>query len=173
MTNDTENRLEALLGRVIPIVDGLADKLRILLVLLIALLIWFGVYLSVINDWSWKPTAMILFLAAIPLLILGRLYASLRDVQALPDTLDEVGDDVRLGWSQVSSGKPGAFNIVRQAKNLFEIRGLLGSADELIGNYVSFGVLMNPLFLILAVLALLFTLLLTLIGLGTLVSAIF
>lgn len=173
MDTDTSARLQLLLGRLIPIVDGLADKLQVLLFVLAGLLLWFGFYLLGIRDWSWQTTVTLLMLVVVPLLILGRLYWSLRDLQALPDTMDEVSGDLRAGWTQLSSGKRSAFNIFSQARQLFEMRGLLGSADELIGNYVSFGILINPLFLILSVLALLFTLFLLLVGLGTLLGAIF
>lgn len=170
---NTSEQLLALLDRLIPLVDSLADKLGALLLVLIALLGWFGFYLFGLQEWSWQTTAFTLLFVLVPLLILARLYWSLRDLQALPDIVDEVGDDLRATWTEVRTGKRGALNVFSQAKNLYEVRGLLGSADDLIGQYVSFGVLINPFFLILAVLALMFTLLLFLVGLGTLIGAVF
>lgn len=166
------DRLIELMEKLIPIVDDLADKLRILLVMLLGLIIWFGFYLMQLNDWGWKSTSLILIMVLIPLLILGRVYWSLRDIQTLPDILDDVEDDLKSTWHGVTSGKQNAFNVIKQAKNLYEVRGLLGSADDLIGNYISFGVLVNPLFLILAALALISTFVLFLVGSITLICAI-
>lgn len=165
------DRLLGLMEKLIPIVDDLADKLRVLLLLLLALAGWFAFYLLQLNDWGWKSTLTVLVLVGIPLLILARIYWSLRDIQALPDVLDDVENDLKATWHGVTSGKRNALNVFKQVKNLYEVRGLLGSADDLIGNYVSFGVLVNPFFLILAALSLLFTLMLFLAGLITLLTA--
>lgn len=168
---NTSDRLFALLEKLIPLVDDLADKWRVLLSLLMGLIGWFGFYLLQLNDWRWQTTMAVLVLVAIPPLILGRLYWSLRDIQQLPDLLDEVEDDLKSTWHGVSTGKRGALNVFKQAKNLYEVRGLLGNADDVIGQYISFGVLVNPLFLILAALAPLFTLLLFFAGVITLFAA--
>ncbi|MGV6858619.1 MAG: hypothetical protein ACWA5X_06545 [bacterium] len=167
----TEQLLK-LLDQLIPLVDGLADKLRVLLWALLGILLWFGFYLLHLKGWGWGTAAIVAIIVVIPLLILMRIYVALRGIQELPDTLDEVSDDMQLAWKQSTSGKRGAMNVISQARNLYQVRGLLGGAGDMIGQYVNFGVLVNPLFLLLGVLALLATLILAVISIVTLLTAV-
>ena len=166
-------QLLSILDDLIPLVDGLADKLRILLWGLLLMLAWFGYYLLQLNHWGWGSTAVVATVIAIPLFILARIYWSLRSVQELPNTLDDVTDDMQLAWKEAKGSKRGAANVFSQAKNLYQIRGLLGGAGDMLGQYVSVGALVNPFFLLLGVLALLATFVIGLVAVGTILSTIF
>ncbi len=172
MESNTEKLLD-LLDKLIPLVDGLADKLRILLWLLTGILLWFGIYLFQILSWGITATVIVAIIVGIPLLILLRIYWSLRSVQDIPNTLDDVTEDMQLAWKDAKSRKRGAMNVFTQAKNLYQVRGLLGNAGDIMGQYVSVGALINPFSLLLGVLSLLATLFLGLIALITLMMAVF
>ncbi len=80
---------------------------------------------------------------------------------------------MQLAWKEAKTSKRGAVNLFSQAKNLYQVRGLLGGAGDMIGQYVNFGVLVNPLFLLLGVLALLATFLLAVVALFTVLGSLF
>jgi hypothetical protein len=86
----------------------------------------------------------------------------------MPSIIDELVDDVTDGasqrWNAVKSGKKAAFNVIGQAKKLFQIRSLLNSAGDVFEQYISIGPLINPFYLLLAVLSLIGLLLLMIVG---------
>ncbi|NOR81640.1 MAG: hypothetical protein GQ529_12555, partial [Methyloprofundus sp.] len=74
-------------------------------------------------------------------------------------------EDAAQSWHAVKSGKKGALNFFGQARKLFEIRTLLNSADDIVGQYFSIGPLVNPLYLFLSALSFLSLFFLFLLGL--------
>ncbi len=155
----TLNKLKQSFQRLLPLVDDLADGLGVLLFISIAIMIWIFVYLFYLQSFSIVMSLSVTGLALLPILILTRLWYALESLKDIPviaeELIDDVNEDVAQGWRSAKSGKKGALNFLGQAKKLFEIRSILNSADDIIGQYFSIGPLINPFFLFLGVLSLL------------------
>ena len=72
----TENkqRLEELFRHLLPLVDGVADKLRFVLIVGALLIVWIGTWLCEIKHFSLTVTLSVVTLALLPLLILFRFW---------------------------------------------------------------------------------------------------
>ncbi|NOQ65157.1 MAG: hypothetical protein GQ582_11660 [Methyloprofundus sp.] len=151
------NKLQQAFQKILPLVDNLADALRTVLLIALAVSIWVFIYCFKLQQFSLVTSLIVSGLTLIPSLILSRIWYALESLKDIPsvaeDMLDDVTDTAAQSWHAVKSGKKGAFNIWGQAKKLFEIRSLLNSADDVIGQYFSIGPLINPFYLFLSVLA--------------------
>ena len=152
------NKLKHTFQRLLPLVDDLADGLGVLLVTSIAMMIWIFVYLFYLQHFSLAISLGASGLALLPILILSRFWYALENLKDIPviaeELIEDVTEDVAQGWRSAKSGKKSALNFFGQAKKLFEIRSILNSADDIIGQYFSIGPLINPFFLFLGVLSL-------------------
>ncbi len=76
----------------------------------------------------------------------------------MPDTINDLVEDVSDETSEtiqaVKSGKKGVFNVIGQTRKLFQIRTLLKSGSDIFEQYFSIGPLINPFYLLFAVLSL-------------------
>ena len=163
----TYSKLKDSFQRLLPLVDDLADGLGVLLLISLAVTIWIFVYLFRLQHFSFPMSLGISGLALIPILILSRFWFALENLKDIPkiaeEMIDDVTEDAAQSWHAVKSGKKGALNFFGQAKKLFEIRAILNSADDIIGQYFSIGPLVNPFYLFFGILSLfgLFTLFIT------------
>ena len=163
MTNSQSNQqpseknelLLNLFGRILPLVDGIADKLRLFLIIGILLLIWFGVWFGVLKKFTLLITASVVGIALIPLLILARFWWSLEELKNLPEIAgDMMGDakmEVREQLQNLRQGKVPSLNLLTAGKNLWSIGAMLREGRELLGSYVSIATLVNPFILFLGV----------------------
>jgi uncharacterized membrane protein YcjF (UPF0283 family) len=161
MTTETStiDKLKESFQRLLPLVDDLADGLGMLLLISLAVIIWIFVYLFHMQQFSLFMSLGVSGLAVLPILILSRFWFALESLKDIPKIAEEMIDDVTeeaaQSWHAVKSGKKGALNFLGQAKKLFEIRSILNSADDIIGQYFSIGPLVNPFYLFFGVLSLL------------------
>ncbi len=155
----TIDKLKESFQRLLPLVDDLADGLGVLLLISLAITIWIFVYLFYLQHFSLTISLGGSGLALIPILILSRFWFALESLKDIPkiaeEMIDDVTEDAAQSWHAVKSGKKGALNFLGQAKKLFEIRSILNSADDIIGQYFSIGPLVNPFYLFFGVLSLL------------------
>ena len=155
----TIDKLKESFQRLLPLVDDLADGLGVLLLISLAITIWIFVYLFHLQHFSLTMSLAGSGLALIPILILSRFWFALESLKDIPkiaeEMIDDVTEDAAQSWHAVKSGKKGALNFFGQAKKLFEIRSILNSADDIIGQYFSIGPLVNPFYLFFGVLSLL------------------
>lgn len=160
MSTDTSalSRLKPIFQRLLPLVDDLADALGVLLLISLSVAIWVFVYLHFLQHFPLIVSAGVSVLSLLPILILSRFWFALENLKDIPkiaeEMIDDVTGDVAQSWHSVKSGKKGALNFFGQAKKLFEIRSILSSADDIIGQYFSIGPLVNPFYLFLGVLSL-------------------
>ncbi len=164
-----QGQLISVLGRLVPLIDSLTDQLRNLLLVGVVILVWIAVWLLFIQGWSPLIALMILGVAALPLLLILRFWWALADLQDLPATADrmltDAGGQVQTTLQDLRAGKAPQLGAIASAKGLWSLGALAGEARELLGSYVNFGILLNPLALGLGVLSLLFVLLLAAVGL--------
>lgn len=166
MDTSTLKKLEQLLEELMPLVGAVTRKLRLLILINIAVISWLFVFMFVLQEMSLGWSLAISAILALPILVLLRFYFSLQDLNDLPDIIDEIKDEVMENLQSLrSSKKATAVNAVSGVKDLWEIRSLLSSGRELLGEYVSIAVLANPFSLFLGVLSVLSLFVLTLFGL--------
>ncbi len=151
------SKLQQSFQRLLPLVDDLADALGVLLLISLLVAVWVFYYLFQLHHFSLLVSLSISALSILPILILLRFWFALESLKDIPkiaeEIIDDVTDDVAQSWHAVKSGKKGALNFFGQAKKLFEIRSILNSADDIIGQYFSIAPLVNPFYLFLGVLS--------------------
>ncbi len=159
MENKTvnESKLKEAFEKILPLVDDLADGLRLVLLISVILSLWVFIYCFQLHQLSLISSLVISGLTLIPSFILSRIWYALESLKDIPkvaeETIDDVTDEVAQSWHLARSSKKGALNFFGQAKKLFEIRTLLNSADDIIGQYFSIGPLVSPPFLFLSALS--------------------
>jgi len=159
MTNETSSyeKLKDAFQKILPLVDDLADGLGILLLISTAISIWVFVYCFQLHHFSLTLSLVLSGLTLLPILILSRIWVALESLKDIPavanELIEDVSEDAAQSWHAVKSGKKGALNFFGQARKLFEIRTLLNSADDIVGQYFSIGPLVNPLYLFLSALS--------------------
>lgn len=159
MENKTVNssKLKSAFQKILPLVDDLADGLRIVLLISLALSLWVFIYCFQLHQVSLISSLVISGLTLLPSLILSRIWYALESLKDIPkvaeEIIEDVTDEAAQSWHSVKAGKKNALNFFGQAKKLFEIRTLLNSADDIIGQYFSIGPLVNPFYLFLSALS--------------------
>jgi hypothetical protein len=146
----TLSRLKQSFQLLLPLVDDLADALGLLLMISLAVIIWVFIYLFHLHHFSLSMSLGVSFLSLLPLFILSRFWFALENLKDIPkiaeEMINDVTEDVAQSWHAAKSGKKGALNFFGQAKKLFQIRSILTSADDIIGQYFSISPLVNPLY---------------------------
>lgn len=171
-----QQRLLEIFGSLLPLVDSVADKLRFALILGVGLVAWIFGWLYFIKAFSLSTSLIIAGLALLPIVIIARFWWSVEQLKDLPtiaqnmmsDATSEIGETVK----GIREGKVQKLSFLGSAKSLWSIGSLAGEAKELLGSYISIGLLINPLSLILGFLSLLFILLLIVVGIVLLALAI-
>ena len=159
MTKETSSnsKLVDAFQKILPLVDDLADGLGVLLLISIAICLWIFIYCFQLQHFSLIVCLTISGLTMLPILILSRIWFALESLKDIPkvaeELIDDVSDDAAQSWHALKSGKKGALNFWGQAKKMFEIRSILNSADDIIGQYFSIGPLVNPFYLFLSALS--------------------
>ena len=159
MTNETSSyeKLKSAFQKILPLVDDLADGLGILLLISTAISIWVFIYCFQLHHFSLIVSLTISGLTLLPILVLSRIWVALESLKDIPavanELIEDVSEDAAQSWHAVTSGKKGALNFFGQARKLFEIRTLLNSADDIVGQYCSIGPLVNPFYLFISALS--------------------
>ncbi len=152
------NKIQHIIRKILPLVDDVADALGLFLLLSLLTIGWIFSYLFYLQHFSLALSLSIAGCALLPCLILARIWFALENLKDIPDIIEEFGEDVSESATEslqaVKSGKKGAFNIIGQARKLFQIRSLLSSGNEIFSQYFSIGPLINPFYLFFGVLSL-------------------
>ena len=172
-----DDKLFNLFNKLVPLVDNVSDGVRAIALLGAVVTAWLFIWMFFIHHFSLITALIICGILFIPSLVLMRFWLALEGVKNLPDIaeqmIEDVTDDVKSTWKEVREDKKKALSFFGQAKNLWETKALLGQLDDVFGQYLNFGLLMNPFSLLLAVLSLFIVLILMLIGFGTVLTSIF
>ncbi|HFD13131.1 MAG TPA: hypothetical protein ENJ32_11790 [Crenotrichaceae bacterium] len=151
-------KLKDIIHKILPLVDDVADALGVFLLVSLLMTGWIFTYLLYFQHISFAISLSIAGCALLPWLILLRIWFALENLKQVPENLSELVDDVSDSTSQsvraIKSGKKGFINVVGQARKLFQIRSLLKSGREVIEQYFSIGPLINPFYLLFAVISL-------------------
>lgn len=153
-----EKNLSALFAKLVPLVDSMAGKLGLLLLVSLLVLVWIFVYLVYFYKASLVWSILISGLTALPMLIILRFWMAFKSLKDMPniarEIAEDVSDDVVNTWKAVNADKKGAFNLVGQIRNLFEVKSLISSAGDIFEQYFNISILLNPFSLILGVVSL-------------------
>ncbi len=157
-TPEKKQRLLQLFERLSPLVDSLADKLRLVLIVGLVLLIWVGVWLGLIKHFSSLITLTVVGLATVPLLILLRFWWSLEELKGLPNIAGQMmGDaknEIKASVQGIHAGKVSKLSFLGATKGLWSVGSMLRETKELVGSYLSITTLINPVMLVLGVFSL-------------------
>jgi len=172
-----DDKLFAQFDRLVPMIDNVADGLRTINLIGLGSLVGIFIWLFWVQGFSLKTTLITTLLLALPLLLLFRFWRVLESLKHLPDiaseAIEDVTDEVKQTWREVRSDKKQALNFIGQAKNLWQMRSLLGELDDWVAHYINFSLLLNPLALVLGVLSILFIMLITLVAATLLLTRLF
>lgn len=176
-TLQLDDHIFALFDKLVPLVDNVADGIRTTSLLGLLVIGWIFVWMFFLQSFSLTTSLILLAVTALPVLILFRFWWALESLKDLPEIaqemMDDVTDEAKETWRSVRSDKKKALNFIGQAKNMWEMKSLLGELDDVFAQYINIGTLVNPFSLILGIISLLGILLLTLIGIILLLGSIF
>lgn len=154
---DTKN-LSELLAKLVPLVDGMAGKLGLLLALSLLVLVWIFIYVLYFYKATLAWSILVLSLAGIPAFIVFRFWLALKSLTNIPniakEIVEDVSEDVTNNWKAAKSDKKGALNLVGQIRHLFQIKSLLASTGNIFEQYFNVSILLSPISLIVGALSL-------------------
>lgn len=141
----------------LPLIDGVADKLRLLSILGLLIAVWLVVWCFYLKHFSIAVTAIIGLAALIPALILLRFWWAVEDLKNLPDIAGDMAGDAKselqASVRNIRAGKIPKISFLSAGKSLWSIGGMASEARELLGSYISVATLANPFMLILGILS--------------------
>jgi hypothetical protein len=165
---EKKQRLLSIFESLLPLVDSLADKLRLICFLGFLVTVWLVVWCYFLKHYSVSISALVGMTAFLPTLILARFWWALEEMKSLPDIAgDMVGDaksELQQSVQNMRAGKIPKLGIFSAGKGLWSIGAMAVEARELVGSYISVATLANPLMLILGIISFISVFLLFLVG---------
>ncbi len=150
---EKKQRLLAIFERLLPLVDNLADKLRLMLVLGLLVTVWLVVWCHFLKHYSLGITVTLGITAFLPTLVLARFWWALEELKSLPDIAGQVvGDaktELRASVQNIRAGKAPKLGFLSAGKGLWSVGAMAVEARELVGSYISLSTLVNPFMLVL------------------------
>ena len=176
LSTENKQRLLELFGRLLPLVDGVADKLRFVLIVGLMLIGWVGLWLFVIKHFSATITLLIVGLALLPLLVLFRFWWAFEELKDLPDIagqmMGDAKDEIRESIKGIRAGNISKSSFLSVSKGLWSVSSMLKETRELLGSYISISTLVNPFMLVLGVISLCFFLFLVVVSIVLVILAV-
>jgi hypothetical protein len=168
LETDKKRRLLSLFESLLPLVDSLADRLKLLWVLGLSVSVWLVVWCFYLKHYSLGLTAFAGIAALLPTLILLRFWWALEELKNLPDIAGEMAGDAKSELQEsvqnIRAGKIPKISFFTAGKSLWSIGAMASEARELIGSYISVATLANPFMLVLGVLSFIGVFVLFLVG---------
>jgi hypothetical protein len=165
---DKKRRLLSIFESLLPLVDRLADKLRLLWILGLLVTVWLTVWCFYLKHFSLMVTVLAGVAALLPVLILIQFWWALEDLKNLPEIAGRMAGDAKSGLQEslqnFRSGKVRKLSLFNAGKGLWSVGAMATEANELLGSYISFATLVNPIMLVLGVVSIVSVYLLFLIG---------
>lgn len=154
---DQKQRLLSLFERLLPLVDSLADKLRIIFILGLLAAIWLVVWCYFLKHFSAGLTLTVAAAALTPSLVLARFWRALEELKNLPEIAGQMLGDAKSEFSEsvqtIRAGKLSKLGFFSAGKSLWSVGALASEVRELLGFYLSITTLVNPFMLILGVIS--------------------
>jgi hypothetical protein len=165
---EKKQRLLTIFERLLPLVDGLADKLRLLWILGALVTAWLVVWCYYLKHYSLSVAIVAGLAAFLPSLILLRFWWALEELKSLPDIAGQmVGDaksELQVSVQNIRAGKAPKLGFFSAGKRLWSVGAMVAEASELMGSYISVATLVNPFMLILGVVSIVSVFLLFFVG---------
>lgn len=163
-----QQRLVKLLQKLLPLVDGVTDWVRLIFILGLTVVVWIGFWMFKVQHFSLLVSTSLLVIALLPVLIIGYFWWALEELKNLPNIAGEMLMDVKSelldSARDIRASKVAKIGIWGATKGLWSIASMLGDVRELLGSYISMATLLNPFMLGLGVVALGLVFMLLLIG---------
>jgi hypothetical protein len=168
IASEKKQRLLSIFERLLPLVDGLADKLRLFFILGVLVTGWLVVWCYFLKHYSIGITATMGIAAFLPTLILARFWWALEELKNLPDIAGQVVGDAKTELKEsvqnIRAGKAPKLGFFSAGKSLWSVGAMASEARELVGSYISISTLVNPFMLVLGVISFVSVFLLFLLG---------
>ena len=163
-----KQRLLRLFERLLPLVDSLADKLRLMVALGLLVTIWLVAWFWVLKHYSVTVSASVGFAALLPTLVLARFWWAVAELKNLPDIAqDAMGDakaELQASVQNIRAGKAPKLGLFSISKSVWSLGSMAADMRELLGSYLSIATLFNPFMLILGFISFLGVVTLLLVG---------
>ncbi len=152
---EKKRRLLSIFENLLPIVDSLADKLRLLWILGVLVTAWLAVWCYFLKHYSLGIAVFAAIAAFLPTLILLRFWWALEELKCLPEISGQMLGDAKSGFQasvhNIRAGKTPKLGFLSAGKNLWSVGAMAIEARELVGSYFSLATLANPFMLVLGV----------------------
>lgn len=166
---EKKQRLLSIFERLLPLLDSVADKLRLLWILGVLVAGWLVVWCYQLKHYSLTVTIIVGVAAFLPTLILVRFWWSLEELKNLPEIAGQMLGDAKSGFQNsvqnIRAGKTAKLGFLSAGKNLWSIGAMAVEARELVGSYLSLATLANPFMLVLGIISVGWVFVLFLVGL--------
>jgi hypothetical protein len=150
-----QQRLLGLFGRLLPVVDGLADRLRAVLVLGLLVSLWLVAWCFGLKHFSIAASAAVGVAALLPTLVLARFWWALEELKKLPEIAAEAAGDAKAelqaSMQSVRVGKAPKLGLFSIGKSFWSLGAMASEVRELAGTYLSIATLVNPFMLALGI----------------------
>jgi hypothetical protein len=165
---DKKRRLLAIFEKLLPLVDSLADKLRLFLILGVLVAAWLVVWCFFLKHYSIAVTVAVGVAAIAPTLILAQFWWALEELKNLPDIANLMAGDAKAELQEsvqnIRAGKLPKLGLLSAGKSLWSVGAMATEARELMGSYISMATLVNPFMLVFGALSFISVFLLFLVG---------
>lgn len=165
---DKKQRLLAIFAKLLPLVDSIAEKLLLMMILGLLVTTWLVVWLFFLKHYSLAVTSIAGITAFLPTLILAQFWWALEELKSLPDIAGQMlGDaktELQVSVQNIRVGKTPKLGLLSAGKNLWSIGAMATEAREIVGSYISVATLVNPFMLVLGVLSYISVFLLFMVG---------
>lgn len=154
---DKKQRLLGVFERLLPLIDALADKLRLVICLGVLVSVWLAVWMFFLKQFSLGTSLAIAATSLLPTLILSKFWWSLDELKDLPKIADRMADDAKAEFKAslqtIRLENVPKLSFIGAGKKLWSIGGMVGEVREIVGSYLSLSTLLNPFMLILGTIA--------------------
>ena len=153
-----QQRMGALLAKLLPLVDVLADKVRLFVILNILSVIWLVVWSDQFKHFSTTISVVLGLFSLLPGLILARFWWALTELKDLPEIAGQMVGDAKGGLhaslAQLKAGQKPKLGLFGAGKSLWSIGSMMADVRDLFGSYLGIVTLANPFMLMLGVIVL-------------------
>jgi len=165
---DKKRRLLAIFEKLLPLVDTLADKLRLFLILGVLVAAWLVVWCFFLKHYSITVTIAVGIAAIAPTVILAQFWWALEELKNLPDIANLIAGDAKAELQEsvqnIRAGKLPKLGFLSAGKSLWSVGAMATEARDLMGSYFSMATLANPFMLVFGALSFMSVFLLFLVG---------
>ena len=165
-----------LFDRLLPIVDAIADSVRLAALVGITMVVWLFVWMTRLSEFSLTTGLLVAGVASLPVLVLLWYWWGLEELKKLPENVAQMAgnasSEVRNHIQGIRAGETHKLVSHVSLGKLWELRSLADEARDLLGSYAHAGSLANPLLLVLLFLSLLFLVPLGLVSIALVVQVL-